>query len=110
ILAQQRVLGRDRFLDLHDHVVVAPDLLLGRNDLGARLDVRLVGDRGALTGSLLDAHVVAPSNEGRDAGRGHADAEFLSLDLFGYADSHVDGRQHPPAFDEDQWSYVTWLT
>ena len=59
VLAHERELGRDRLLDLHDHVRLAPDLFARRDDLRARLDVGLVGDRRADAGALLDEHGVA---------------------------------------------------
>ena len=37
----------------------------------------------------LDEHGVPAGDERGDSRRSHADAEFLSLDLFGYADPHV---------------------
>jgi hypothetical protein len=89
IFSHQRELGRDRLFDLHDHVRFAPDLLARRDDRRARFDVGLVGDRRADACVLLDHHFVAPRREDRDAGRGHADAKLLSLDLFGNADAHM---------------------
>ena len=59
VFAHQRELGRDRLLDLHDHVRVPHTSSRGGDDLRARLDVRLVGDRRADAGVLLDEHGVA---------------------------------------------------
>ena len=70
---------------------LAPHVFLGRDDLRARLDVRLVGNRRADAGVLLDQHGVAARDERGDAGWGHADAKLLSLDLFRDADPHVGG-------------------
>ena len=58
----------------------------------ARLDVRLVGNRRADARALLDEHGVARVRRSIATPDGsHADAKFLSLDLFGYADPHVVG-------------------
>src|SRR5580704_3948683 len=92
IFSHARELGRDRLLDLDDHVGLAPNLVGRRDDLRARGDVRLVGDRRADARVVLDQNGVAALLEDRDAGWSHADAIFLSLDLFGDADAHVIGR------------------
>ena len=102
VLAHQRELGRDRLLDLHDHVGAAPDLFARRDDLRARLDVLLVGDAEPRPAPCSTSTVWPRCTEHRDAGRGHADAKLLGLDLFGNADAHVDGAQYRLAPAEDQ--------
>ena len=88
-LAEAVVFGLDRFLDLHDHVGAAPDVVGFGDDLGAGDRVFLVRDAGAQARAALDEDHVAVGAEFVDASSGDGDAEFVVLDLFGYTDDHL---------------------
>ncbi len=74
-LAQPRVLGLDRLLDLEQQVGLGPHLVGGVDHLGAGgLEVG-VGDRRTVAGAGLDDHLVAAVGQLGDAGRGDGDAD-----------------------------------
>jgi hypothetical protein len=86
-LAEARILGRDRLLDLEHELGVAPDLVDGadpRTDRG----VGVVGERAPLPRALLDQHVVAVPRQLERPCRRERDAVFVGLDLLGDADLH----------------------
>ena len=87
-LAQHLALHRLRFLDLDDHVGSVKDLLGGVEDLGADRGIVGIGKAGACTGIGLHIDLVAVIDGLLRGGRGHADAEFLRLDLLGAPDFH----------------------
>ncbi len=82
------VLLGDRLLDLEQQLGLGPDLVGGVEDLGARGEELLVGDRRAQARTTLDDDVVPAAGELVDAGRRHRDAVLVVLDLTGYPDAH----------------------
>ena len=86
------VLDRDGFLDLEDHLGLAPHLVVVVGDLGPRGDELVVGDRGAGARSGLDDHLVAMSGELVHAGRGDRHPVLVVLDLAG--DAHLHEADH----------------
>ena len=88
-LAKAVVFGLDGFLDLHDHVGAAPDVIGVGDDLSAGDGVLLVRDAGAQAGAALHQDRVAVGAELVDAGGRDGDAEFVVLDLFGDTDDHL---------------------
>jgi hypothetical protein len=82
------VLDLDRLLHLHDHLGALPDLVRSGDDLRADALVLAVGDAGALTGALLDHHLVTLAGQRGDSGRNHSDAVLAGLDLLRHSDDH----------------------
>ena len=85
---QQAELGRDRLLDLDDHVGAAPDVGGLGDDLGAGRAIGLVGDAAALAGAGLHQHAVAGVDERLRARRHHADAVLADLHFLRDTDDH----------------------
>ena len=78
----------ERLLDLHDHLRLREHLGPGGNELGAGADIFLVRRARAEAGPSLDNDLVPVMNKLGDRRRGHADPEFVVLDLLGNADEH----------------------
>jgi hypothetical protein len=87
-LAEAVVLGRDGFLDLHDHVRAGPDVVGFVDDFGAGDGVFLVGDARAQACAALHQNGVAVGAELVDTGGRDGYAEFVVLDFFGDTDDH----------------------
>ena len=87
IFSQERVFGRQGFLDLDDQVG-GKGIGMIRNDFGSRLDVFLVGVAGADSGFLLHKNLMAPLRQLVGGGGQEGDAGFLGLDLTWNADDH----------------------
>ncbi len=88
-LAEAVVLGRDGFLDLHDHVRTAPDVVSVVDDFGAGDRVFLVGDARAEACAALNQNGVSVGAELVDTCGRDGYAEFVVLDFFGDADDHL---------------------
>lgn len=86
--AQQRILGRLRFLHLDDHLRPRPDFGSRHDDLGAGTAIVLVAEADGVGDPGLDDRRVAAMGEFADAGRRHADPVLLILDLPGNTDQH----------------------
>ena len=85
---EQLALFGERLLDLHDHLGPGEDIGRRGGDLGAGAHVFLIGRAGAKARRFLDDDLMAVMDEFGDGGRGHADPEFVVLDLLGNADEH----------------------
>jgi hypothetical protein len=87
-LAQQLVLARLRFLDLHDHLGLFEDRLRRARDLRANGAVGVVVESDAGPGAGLHQHLMTMVDQlPRGAGR-QADAVLMILDLLRHADEH----------------------
>ena len=78
----ERILGRDGFLHLDDHLSPGIHVVDGGKDGGADLGVVVVGKATALAGSMLYTHFVTVTNQFGHACRGHAYAVLTLLNLF----------------------------
>src|SRR5262249_16384608 len=85
--AEEAVLGRERLLDLHNHLG-APRLGGGADDLRAGGDVLAVLDAPAFARAALEEDLVAARREAASPRGGHADSVLARLDLFGDSDEH----------------------
>ena len=86
--ADHRILGLERFLDLHDQPCFAVDVFGGGGDLCTLVCVLGIGDPRAKPRSHLDQDLMPVVDKTADACRHHADPSFLYRDLFGNADNH----------------------
>jgi hypothetical protein len=86
-LTQQRVLRRQRLLDLEQELSLAPDLL-GRGQRGADRPVCVVQEGAPVPRAGLDEHVVPAFDELAGAGGGERDAVLVGLDLLDDSDLH----------------------
>ena len=93
-LAQQRVLGRERLLDLEQELGLAPDVV-DRSQRRADGPVGVVGEGAALPRAGLDEHVVTALDELARPGRGQRDPVLVRLDLLDDSDLH---RGENPSF------------
>ena len=82
------VLGRQRLLDLEDHLGLGPHGL-DRIQRGARRRVVLVADAAALPRPALDENAMPGLGKGASAGGGERHPLLAGLDLPGYAHDHV---------------------
>ena len=80
--ADQVVLGRQRFFDMHDHVGRIEDLLGGVDHLGPGFHIGFIGKAAAATGIFLHQHRVPVVDHHFHARRGHAHPVLFRLDLF----------------------------
>ncbi len=110
-VAQHLALDRLRLLHLDDHVGGGEHLGRGSGDFRARLAVRVVVHSDALTGVVLDDHLVAVRHRFAHAARHEADAIFENLDFLGDADAHgicsglgAGQRRLAAAFAADRYS------
>ncbi len=87
-LADEIEFGRERLLDLHDHVGAAVDVGRVVNDLGSGLDIVIVEDAAARAGVRLDKDGVPSLSHLLDAHGKNADAVLVLLDLLGNTDDH----------------------
>ena len=85
-LAQPRILGVDRFLDLEQEVGLAPGIV-HRDDAGAGALVLLVGECTPLPRARLHQNLVTALDQLAGTGGGERDAVFVGLDLLGNADA-----------------------
>ncbi|MNI54026.1 hypothetical protein D3C73_1088900 [compost metagenome] len=88
-LAEAVVLGRDGFLDLHDHVRAGPHVICFVDDFGAGDRVFLVGDARAEACAAFNQNGVSVGAELVDASGRDGYAELVVLDFFGDADDHL---------------------
>ena len=86
-LSQQRVLGRERLLDLQQELGLAPDAS-GRAEGCADGSVGIVGEGAAFARALLDEHVVPALHELAGTGRRERDPVLVGLDLLDDSDLH----------------------
>ena len=97
-LAEPAVLLGDRLLHLEQQLGRVPDVV-DRRDPRSDGDVRLVGESGADTRSLLDDHLVAALDELERSGGRQRDAVLALLDLLGDSDPHRGGTIQERAGD-----------
>jgi hypothetical protein len=81
-------LGLDRFLDLQDHLGLAPRSGGVGNDPGPGGDELLVGDGGARARAGLDVDLVSRDRELADPRGRDGHAVLVVLDLLRHADAH----------------------
>ncbi len=87
--ANQRPLGRERLLDLDDHLGLGEHLLGRIDQLRPLLLVKLVGQARAEPRPALDQHPMLGPRQFLDADGQNGDAIFIALDFFGNADDHA---------------------
>jgi hypothetical protein len=91
VLAEPRILGCDRLLDLEEQVSAPPDIV-HRGDRRARALVRVVREGAHESRARLYDHQVAALNELARTRGGQRNAVLLRLDLLGDADPHRRGN------------------
>ena len=85
-LAQPRVLGLDRFLDLQQEIGLVPGVV-DRDDPRTRSFVLSVVKRTSVAGGRLDEHLVAALDQFARTGRRERDTVLVGLDLLRDANS-----------------------
>ena len=87
--AEVFVFALQRFLHLHDHVGLGPDIGHGHHGSAGSLVV-VIRNAAAETGADFDHDLVAMVLQSFDASGGDAYTMFVGLDFFGNADKHLD--------------------
>ncbi len=85
---EQVILGRNRLLDLDDHLGPHKDIGVGGGNLRSGGDILRVVEPTASAGPRFNHDLVAPGNVLRNTGRRRRDAILQILDLFRHADDH----------------------
>ena len=85
---EEVVFGRQRFLDLDDHLGRIEDFLRSIQKLRAVRGVFLIREAASESRAFLNEYAVAGFHERIDHRRGYADTAFLGLDLCGAANNH----------------------
>ena len=88
-LAQHGAFGGLRLLHLHDEIGLGEHLRSRAEHLGTGPRVVLVGEALAGSGVMLHEHLVPVLHRLAHAGRRHADAILVDLDLLRHADAHL---------------------
>ena len=86
--AEENVLLLDGLLDLDHHLGLAPGIAGVAHNLRAGILIFGVVEARLRAGLGLHQHLVAGLGQRLHAGRSHANARFVVLDLFGNADDH----------------------
>ena len=87
-LADVRILGSDRLLDLHDHVGLGPYFGGRFNDRAARSNVLLVAEPAADSGIVFNDDAMTVGDERFCAVWRERYTLFVVLDFLGNADEH----------------------
>ena len=87
-LAQSRVLGLDRLLDLQQQLRLGPHFVGGVDQLGTDPLEIGIGDRRTLAGAGLDEHLVATADQLGDTRGGDGDSVLVVLDFGRDSDAH----------------------
>ena len=79
---------RLRFFHFDDHVALGKNLLGGFDHCGAGSAVQVISQANRITRSRFNQNSMICADQFSDAGRCHADPEFLCFDLFWDAELH----------------------
>jgi hypothetical protein len=102
-----------RLFHFDDHVGLGEDLVGGIEQPGSGALVGLVGERGTLSGTLLDHDTMSVPHELGRTRWCQSDAKLVVLDLCGYSDDHgsapLRGPAHPSRMRPgNQQTAVVW--
>jgi hypothetical protein len=102
-----RVLGRDGFLDLDDHVGAGPHVVRALDDRRARALVQRVLEARAVARRALDVDLVARVRQRAHARRRQPHAVLVVLNLLGESDDHCSWSPIFQFWDEGKATSVT---